>query len=507
MFLQQKFSPFCQGKKKYAFWSLFFLCQGSLYCPQGDKKTPSVGMFQYHGQTLSSLTTNSAPSSTSSQIPSSSGSSNTSSSSSALSPHPSPSSPSSSASTPSTSSQSPSGNLVVNVQAKKFHIVPMAFGGQNDEVNAMVAADLTKAGLISLLPPFMGNAQGFLDHPDVETASFYGATSLLTFIVPQGPSTFRLYVYSCGLQQKILDEIITANTEREGAHEIANCLYSYLTGGHEGYFSKKILHLLIKGKGAQKKNSLAVIHQDGQEGRLLAVPVPWKTIRTLKAGPKGLIGYVMDNGRGKTQLRLRYLENGEDIGISMPGNVYSVAFSPCGNFLVACVAKGLGSDLWLYNLHTKEYRRLTFGSGSIINASPTINAQGHIIFSSSLQGKPKLFSIQANGSGLRCLSKRSGSYFSPTLSPKGDKVAFVYQQGGSFYLGIMNALDGTEEKLFLQGHMMDSPSWLNDITLVCSYQGARYGSYSFLVADIYGLSKYTLSIKGKPSVDMPSVLA
>jgi TolB protein len=77
-----------------------------------------------------------------------------------------------------------------------------------------------------------------------------------------------------------------------------------------------------------------------------------------------------------------------------------------------------GSQVDIYTVSPKsgEVQRLTFGGK---NESPDFSPDGRmIVFSSSRQGRPALYVMQANGANPRRITFMNGEQTSPSWGPK-----------------------------------------------------------------------------------------
>jgi TolB protein len=66
--------------------------------------------------------------------------------------------------------------------------------------------------------------------------------------------------------------------------------------------------------------------------------------------------------------------------------------------------------------------------------------------------------MDANGLGRTRINRGAGDYGFPSWSPRGDLIAFIKEEGGRTYLGIMRP-DGGAERLLAQGVALSPPSW------------------------------------------------
>ena len=63
-----------------------------------------------------------------------------------------------------------------------------------------------------------------------------------------------------------------------------------------------------------------------------------------------------------------------------------------------------------------------------------------------------------NGKNIKRISREAGSYYTPVWSPRGDMIAFTKQEGGQFYIGVME-IDGSNERMIAKSFHVEGPTW------------------------------------------------
>lgn len=105
----------------------------------------------------------------------------------------------------------------------------------------------------------------------------------------------------------------------------------------------------------------------------------------------------------------------------------SPGFSPEGRSLALTLSKDGNPDIYLLNLASGAFRRVTTYSG--IDTEPTWSPTGReIAFVSERAGGAHIFVMDAEGANVRRLT-RAGFNTQPRWSPKGDSIAFTSRQG------------------------------------------------------------------------------
>lgn len=123
----------------------------------------------------------------------------------------------------------------------------------------------------------------------------------------------------------------------------------------------------------------------------------------------------------------------------------SLAFSPDGTKV--CVAANLGGwnagkrrDLFVVEIATGNVQRLTrTGEQGWDNTSVAWSSQNVIAFAARAneKGSRDLYSIQADGTGLKQLTKTEGDEVEPSWSPQGDQLVFSSNTEGNYDLYLM----------------------------------------------------------------------
>ena len=73
-------------------------------------------------------------------------------------------------------------------------------------------------------------------------------------------------------------------------------------------------------------------------------------------------------------------------------------------------------------------------------------------------GRRHLYIVDNDGNNLKRISRERGSYYTPVWSPRGDMIAFTKQEGGQFYIGVME-IDGSNERMIAKSFHVEGPTW------------------------------------------------
>ena len=192
--------------------------------------------------------------------------------------------------------------------------------------------------------------------------------------------------------------------------------------------------------------------------------------------------YVLDVASGKRALTSY-----------RPGQNSGAAFSPDGKSIYLGMSMGSGAaDIYKISMSGDVITRLTKGPAGAINVEPTLNPDGQkIAFSSERGGRPMIYSMNSDGSGIKRLTFDGVYNSSPSWSADGKKIAFAGQDNDHFDIFVMNA-DGTNivrvtsaKKANGKAAHNEDPSFSPDSRFVV-YTSNRTGKNQIYVSTIDG---------------------
>ena len=134
------------------------------------------------------------------------------------------------------------------------------------------------------------------------------------------------------------------------------------------------------------------------------------------------------------------------------------AWSPDGRS-IAYTAWRPYMDILVSHIYQGRLESPASGSADTQNWLPAWSPDGaQLVFTSNRDGQPELYTINADGSGLRRLTNHPGIDTSPTWSPQGHQLAFVSDRTGSPQVYVVGA-DGTGlRRITFESHC-DRPTW------------------------------------------------
>jgi TolB protein len=142
------------------------------------------------------------------------------------------------------------------------------------------------------------------------------------------------------------------------------------------------------------------------------------------------------------------------------------------------------AQICMYSLDTDKLVSFAHFRGT--NTTPSWSPDGsQIIFSSSMQGSPDLYLVDANGAHPKRLTTSAGADMSATFNPKtGQTVAFVSDRGGIPQIYSMNS-DGTSVQRYDlpdMGYVID-PAWAPNGQMLAFSWRRPSGNYDIYVME------------------------
>ena len=97
------------------------------------------------------------------------------------------------------------------------------------------------------------------------------------------------------------------------------------------------------------------------------------------------------------------------------------------------------------------------------------------MFNSDRGGSPQLYTMDANGGGVRRISFGEGRYIIPGLVAARRSDRLHPPQGGRFAIGVMRP-DGTGERILLESYLDEGPSWSPNGRVIVFFREDRPGA-------------------------------
>ncbi|HEX5787237.1 MAG TPA: Tol-Pal system beta propeller repeat protein TolB [Woeseiaceae bacterium] len=261
-------------------------------------------------------------------------------------------------------------------------------------------------------------------------------------------------------------------TLRRTAHRAADMIYEKLTG-IAGVFATQVAFVSAERQGPATRYRLVVADYDGEnEHTIMESNDP---IMSPAWSPDSRrIAYVSFEG-DRSSIYLQQLRTGNRIQISAdPGINGAPSFSPDGRLLVVTLG-GIDGNLDLYTIDvtTREKKRLT--THRAIDTEGSWSPDGrHIYFTSDRAGGPQIYRVPVAGGTPERVTFEGSYNARPRLSPDGEKLALVHNDGGNFRIGIVD-LERKDLLILSTGGQDESPSFApnSDILIYATRQSGN----------------------------------
>jgi len=374
---------------------------------------------------------------------------------------------------------------VLATGAKKLNIVIPNFAvvagtdtaGLSRSLPQVTAKDLTFSALFSVVsdvPPIPTTDPAAVRASFANFASAGAHAGLQGLVSLRGDRTeveMRLYDLTSPEYRLIAAKKfeMPANQPRRLSHKIADEVVQQFTG-EPGIADTKIAYVNTGGGGAKE---VSLMDYDG------AGPTHVTSNKSINLSPMwspdtrslAFTSYM----RGYPYLyRMFPFENRPvQVVAGFLGINSSPAFSPDGRFLAMTLSRDGNPEVYVLNLATGAFRRLTSYSG--IDTEPTWSPTGReIAFVSERAGGAHVFVMDAEGANVRRLTQ-AGFNTLPRWSPKGDTIVFTSRQG-NFDLWAVSPDGSNLRRLTAGPGNNEGASWApNGRHLV--FQSSRSGGY------------------------------
>lgn len=294
-----------------------------------------------------------------------------------------------------------------------------------------------------------------------------GTFQILSLRESLTPIKIKIFIWDTYEKSKILEhEFVTTKENLENfTKEFVTQIYEFITGDF-GFFYGKLLYSLQ----AENINFKKIIVSAAEKG--VVDGLAFTDGKHIAFSPKYCksereIMYVSQKRGKPSRISLLKAATGITERLVIPEfekelkhySLFSPSFSRDCSKIVFSATQGDSTNIFLFNREDKKLTQLTHDS-TFINTSPAFFADDtKIIFVSDRTGnRPKIFQMDINGNVKFQLIHGEGSYFSPSVSRDGKKIAFSKSNGGKFFLGMAHS-DGTYEKEIFSAFLIEAPSW------------------------------------------------
>ncbi|MCS6962300.1 MAG: hypothetical protein NZT61_07365 [Deltaproteobacteria bacterium] len=276
--------------------------------------------------------------------------------------------------------------------------------------------------------------------------------------------------------------------ERVFAHKFSNEILKYFTG-ESGPFGSEIIYTTKVGRFKE----LAIMDMDGHNQRILTAT-------------KGLANSPNFDSKGKKAVYTDFRKAVPDVFIidllskavkqvtSTRDQEFSPVFLSDDELVVALANPRGGSSLVVMDTSGNILKTLV-SSLSDINVSPAIDKVNRYIYfvSDEQTGRPQVYRMPFGGGLAQRVSNVPSNYCSsPSVSPKGDRIAFVCRFEGGFNLFVAEP-DGSNPSQLTSFGRNEDPSWSPDGRYIAFSSSAARGINSISIIRHDGRAFTTIS--------------
>lgn len=365
--------------------------------------------------------------------------------------------------------------IKIEVRQGQIDPTPIALVGlQGDaelgsKINEVIGTDLVGSGLFRSISPsaFIQDAASAQTNPRFADWRLVNAQLLFVGKISQENDKirieFRLFDVFSGSQMLGLSFSAERTKWRKMAHMIADAIYKRVTG-EDGYFDTQMVFIDESGpKGKGRVRRLGVMDYDGFNARYLTDGK--HLVVTPRISPNSMeIAYLSYAGGTPSVYHYNITTGRNALLGRFEGMTFAPRFSPDGQSVIFSLEKEGASAIYVMDVKGKQTRQLT--PHNSIDTSPCYSPKGdQVVFVSDRVSETdkdskyvNLFVMDASGSNAKRISFGGGKYFQPVWSPRGDWIAFIKSEEGTFKLGLMRP-DGSDERIIQEGYLIEAPSW------------------------------------------------
>jgi TolB protein len=394
--------------------------------------------------------------------------------------------------------------LVTGIGSTQFPIATANFANEANspqQISTIVREDLARSGKFSNIDAGAAPVSE-ADSVDLGAWKAKGADAFVAGSVARlanGRYEVRFKLYDTVKQQSLggLSFVTPESELRLSAHKIADYIYQQLLGTR-GVFATRLSYVMKSGN----KYLLQISDSDGQNVQT-ALTSPEPIISPVWSPDGTKVAYVSFEKK-KPVVYIHDLPTGRRVIVSdQKGNNSAPAWSPDGRMLAVALSRTGNTQIFSVNANGTGLRRLT--QGSSIDTEPYYAPNGQwIYFTSDRGGQPQIYKMSAQGESAGAAQRVTfnGNYnTSPRISPDGKTLAYISRVGGAFKLYVQDLQTGVATAL-TDTTRDESPSFAaNGQYLLYATQVNGRGVLAAVSTD--GRTRQVLSVQGG-SVREPS---
>jgi TolB protein len=289
-----------------------------------------------------------------------------------------------------------------------------------------------------------------------------------------GDLSLEIYVYHVPTAKQVLGKLYKgpSSETRRIAHSFANDLMLALTGKRGIYFTKIVASRQEPGVNSPKE--IYVMDWDGANAKKItshhsvAISPAWSN-KGDKIAYTAFAYHKVQKTRN-ADMFLFDLNTGKRLMVSYKKGINSGAnFLPGDNSLLLTISQEGSPDIFKVSVDGTNMHPITKGPNRAMNVEPAVSPDGKsIAFSSDRAGRPMIFIMGIDGSGVRRITFAGKYNASPSWSPDGKTLAFAGFDKDHFDIFTIGA-DGTGLKRLTDARKAsgkpsdnESPSWSPD---------------------------------------------
>lgn len=365
-----------------------------------------------------------------------------------------------------------------SAQQVPIAIVPFA---QNETISKIIEADLKRSGMFKVL-----ETGGVASRPNeiaqikyAEWTALQAQAMAVGSVEPIAGGKLKVtYQLADVLKQSQLtggQYTIAPSQLRITAHKIADAIYQKLTG-ESGIFASRIAYINKSGG----RYTLQVADADGENARTMVSSK--EPIISPAWSPEGnRIAYVSFEKK-KPIVYVQTLSGQRHVVASFKGNNSAPAWSPDGNQLAVVLTHAANSQIYTINADGSGLKQVT--KSSSIDTEPTWSNDGQwIYFSSDRGGRPQIYKVSSGGGSPQRVSFEGAYNVSPRFSPDGKSLAMIRNDGGRFRVALQDLASG-QVQLLSEGNQDESPSFApNGRVILYATRSGNRGALAAVSAD------------------------
>lgn len=149
----------------------------------------------------------------------------------------------------------------------------------------------------------------------------------------------------------------------------------------------------------------------------------------------------------------------------------------------------------IYLIDLEKYERKMLFQSRGLNVVGNISKNHEVVFSSSKDGTPEIYTKGINDEKYRKLTRSYGIDISPVFSPEGSRIAFVSDRGGTPQIYVMDIQSGGLRRITFEGNYNTSPAWSPDGKWI-AFTGRTGGKNQIFMVKSDGTGLRQLTDKG-----------